>query len=175
MHICKITLLPFALLLLSACGGSDSAPAKATDSAAAKGTGSERSDQISCKEFFNEFRDGVLGHLRGTEQLGLIAHVTAVSASTYGSGTEPTMVPESSCGIFGRSLRKARKPGSFTAAQLAPACAALVERIDQDCLKPLVGGGIALGKTCNMTLIGLSGSREDIGRIMADDSQCRDR
>jgi hypothetical protein len=175
MRVQTRLLIPAIALLLQACGG-DPATAAATGASSTAPQQQAKRERISCAEFFGELREGVLGHLRGTESLSLIKHVTGVAASTYASGNadESVKVPDSMCGMFGRSLRKERKPASQSANPLAPACAAFVERIDRDCLQPLVQRGEALNQACSRKLIALSGLGPDRTNTMQNDSYCQD-
>lgn len=164
MHLRTPLQLTLMLALLYGCGGE---PASAGDT----GKPASGKDRIGCDTFFKEFRDGILGHLRGTESLSLVSHVTAVSAATYSSG-EPGSIPGSSCNMFGKSLRKARQPGAHPPIELAPACAAMIERIDQQCLQPLLRSGIPLSQDCNRNLIGFSATREDMQQRMGSGEFC---
>lgn len=177
MRLRILLLIPATALLLQACGGDPSPTVSGASSGPASTTRSSSDrEEISCADFFGELRAAVLGHLRGTEDLPLIKHVTSVAASTYASSSDQSggqvKVPDSMCRMFGRSLRKSRTADSFPAYSLAPACAAFVERIDRECLLPLVERGEALNNRCQMSLIGLSGFRPDRVNIMQNESSC---
>jgi hypothetical protein len=169
----RLILLPLSLLLLQACGG-DAPSAPSNKAAPAPSAGS--SERMTCADYLPEVRAAILGHLRGTERIGLIGMVTGVSASTYASASDqgPVEISQSTCSFFGKKLRKDRKPDTDAAFKLAPACAARIERIDTDCLKPLAERGVPLNSVCNSTLIGMSAGREDLAQMLADDGYCTD-
>lgn len=172
MNTTRFTLLPLTLLLLQACGG-DAPTAPSTGSSAPAASGS-RSEPISCAEYLPEVRAAILGTLRGTERNGLITLVSSVSEFTDGSASDQSSVqiPESVCSAFGKKLRKARRPDSDAPFTLAPACAARIEGIDADCLKPLAERGVALNSACNRALLSMSSGRDDLAQIMANGEYC---
>lgn len=169
-------LLPLALLAtLTACQESSPPAARAADAASTASTpaAGRGGDRVDCPTWFSESRATLLGALNGTEQANMIQLVTALSASTHANGeTGEVRVPTSVCGYFGGQLRKDRKPNSRRAAPRAAACTAMIESIDQHCLQPLAQRGIALNAACNQTLIGFSGSAEDLDQRMANDGGC---
>ena len=168
----RIPLIILTVVLLQACSGDQAAaPAKKRPT---ESHNSARSVAISCDEYFSELRAAILGHLRGTEHIGLVSVVTPVTETTYASTTHqgPVEIPASICSAFGKSLRKRRQTHTDSPFTLAPACATLVERIDTDCLVPLVERSQALSSNCSQTLIGLSGSRDDLARLFADNDYC---
>ncbi len=129
----------------------------------------EAGDQ-ACAAYFNEFHDAVLGTLRGTEHIYFTSHVATISESTHGAGVQ---VPKFVCERGLKSLRKTRKADSSSARTLGPACKALVEHVDKDCLKPLIESGKGISDSCSQTLYGLSASPDDLGAQMADDDFCK--
>lgn len=161
----------FLLMLLgpSACdSGGAPTPGSTPESTPATSTARET---VSCAQHYGELREAILGALRGSEKLPLIAPVTQHSTgvlSPLAAGKTPADVD---CRSANRSLRAKRSPGS--AWTVAPECAALIERIDAVCLKPLVERGEPLSAACNTTLIGMAGTQADsLQRIMGNGGFC---
>ena len=130
----------------------------------------EETGEQACAAYFSELHDGVLGTLRGTEHIYFSSHVASVAEKTHGTNV---MVPSFVCESGLKSLRNKRKADSSSARTLGPACAALVEHIDNDCLQPLIESGKGMSDACAQTLYGLSASPADLGEQMADDDFCK--
>ena len=160
-NIAQILTIAVSLAIVSACSDGDQAAVSGIQSTtAAAAASSKRSDRISCDEYFVEFREAVLGKLRGTEDLSLLTHVVAASASavvsiadTAVSSDEPPRVNKSICNYAASRLRKVRVADTHAPRTLAPACEAMVEQIDAMCLRPLVDHGYALSTDCERKLI----------------------
>lgn len=160
-------------LALAACGGpaSDGAPIAQAASTAAAGERSRR-ERVDCAVHYATARDAVLGTLRGTEHMPLIGLATTLSEGVLSPLPEGTSPEAADCDFAQRQLFRKRQADATPPRTLAPACAALIERIDRDCLEPLAQRGVPLPGACHTLIVGLADSREELGRKLGDDAYC---
>jgi len=178
----RAALITLLTLGVSACDGSSSgsagspAPANGAQPASvpAPANGAQPArETVSCGQHYGEVRDAILGALRGTENLALIALVTQHSVGVLEPLAAGTSLADTNCRFANRSLREKRKPGSASAWPLAPQCSALIERVDAVCLKPLAERGEPLKTACNLALVGVADMEVDgLKRKMGDGEFC---
>lgn len=168
------------VLLLTACGGAASDPAPAAAPTAATSaqpaspapTERPRRERVDCAVHYATARDAVLGTLRGTEHLPLIAPVTALSEGVLSPLPDGASPQSADCSFAQRQLLAKRQPDATPPRTLAPTCAALVESIDRACLQPLAQRGVPFTSACNTLLVGIADGREELDRKLGNDGYC---
>lgn len=155
----RATLIVSSLLILSACSGESPGNVAATGSAAASSaasTASTATESVTCETHYREVRDAVLGVLRGTESMSLVKLATRYSDGVLSAPPAGTAPADMNCRSESRSLRRDRKPNTGTGWTLAPQCEALLQRVDDVCLQPLVERGAPFSRGCNLALMGVA-------------------
>lgn len=157
------------VLLLAACGA-DKAPPNTVSASAVPAEKSR--DNVTCAEHFSQARQAILGTLRGTQHRPLTALASELSVDVQPSGMDANSRLTRSCSFHNRRLLSVQTTRPARSQALPAACDALVEHIDKHCLQPLQQRGEPLSRQCHRTLLGLSGSAEDIDRMLGDEANC---
>lgn len=140
------------ILALTACNPADQKSAASATAPAADIARPAR-EKILCSEHYAQVREAILGTLRGTESLPLIQVATRVSSVVL---DDTATRFNADCGFDSQKFQKLRSPIATPVVPLQGQCAALVEKIDAQCLKPLVERGEALDKKCHVALVGIA-------------------
>ncbi|MFZ1392357.1 MAG: hypothetical protein WAS23_12275 [Dokdonella sp.] len=149
---CAIALI----LALAACNPVDQKSA-APAAAPAAGTARPMREKIPCSQHYAEVREAILGTLRGADSLPLIQVATRVSSMVLDDTASRF---NANCSFDSRNFQKLRSPIATPVVPLQGQCAALVEKIDARCLKPLVERGKSLDKNCHVVLVGIADNEQ---------------
>lgn len=160
----RAALIATSLVMLAGCGGESPGASAATGAPSASDStstststsASSASSAVTCDTHYREVREAVLGVLRGTESMSLIKLATVHSEGMLSAPPAGTAPADMSCRAESRGLRRERKPNTDTGWPLSPQCEALVQRLDSDCLQPLVERGAPFSSGCKMALMGVA-------------------
>ncbi len=152
----RASLIVLASLVLAGCGNESPGGVADASSPAAAAAAPTRSEAVTCDIHYREVREAVLGVLRGTESMSLIKLATVHSEGMLSAPPAGTAPADMNCRSESRGLRRERKPNTGTGWTLAPQCEALVQRLDSDCLQPLVERGAPFSSGCKMALMGVA-------------------
>lgn len=153
----RAALIATTLLILTGCGGeSPSSHATASGPSASASSASAASAEVTCDSHYREVRETILGVLRGTESMSLVGLATRHSDGVLSAPAAGSAPADMNCRSESRGLRRDRKPNTGTGWALAPQCEALLQRIDSDCLQPLVERGTPFSRGCNLALMGVA-------------------